>query len=70
MPIDPVCRMEVSEGTELKAVYNGKVYYFCSPECKAEFEANPEEYIKGEEMEHEHGKHSHEHGHGRHGCCH
>ncbi|AIF70154.1 hypothetical protein PAP_08870 [Palaeococcus pacificus DY20341] len=66
MPIDPVCGMEVSEETELKLEYNGKVYYFCSPHCKAQFESNPEKYVKGEGMKHEHG---HKHGHKRHGCC-
>lgn len=70
MPIDPVCGIEVGEGTELKVEYEGKVYYFCSPYCKAQFEANPEKYIKGKKMEH--GMHSHGHGHGhkRHRCCH
>ena len=46
MPIDPVCGMEVGEETEFKVEYDGKVYYFCSPHCKAQFEANPEKYIK------------------------
>ncbi|HHI01395.1 MAG TPA: YHS domain-containing protein, partial [Thermococcus litoralis] len=55
MPIDPVCGMEVGEGTELKLEYNGKVYYFCSPHCKAQFESNPEKYVKEEGMKHEHG---------------
>jgi YHS domain-containing protein len=29
-----------------KTVYKGKVYYFCSSMCKAEFEKNPEHYLK------------------------
>lgn len=66
MPIDPVCGMEVSEETEFRVEYGGKTYYFCSPHCKAQFEANPEKYIKGEET-HSHG---HGHVHGRRGCCH
>ncbi|MBP1912784.1 YHS domain-containing protein [Thermococcus stetteri] len=72
MPVDPVCGMEVDENTEIKVEYKGKVYYFCSPGCRAEFEANPEKYVKEEKMKHKHGMHSHEHGHGhrRHGCCH
>ncbi|WP_456452094.1 YHS domain-containing protein [Thermococcus sp.] len=70
MPIDPVCGMEVSEDTGLKVEYGGKVYYFCSPGCKAEFEVNPKNYVKEEGMEHGHGMHSHGHGHKRHGCCH
>ncbi|NJE76153.1 YHS domain-containing protein [Thermococcus sp. ES12] len=72
MPIDPVCGMEVSEDTGLKVEYGGKVYYFCSPHCEAQFEANPEKYVKDEGMRQGHGMHSHghEHGHKRHGCCH
>ncbi|NJE41946.1 YHS domain-containing protein [Thermococcus sp. GR6] len=70
MPIDPVCGMEVSEETEFKVEYSGKTYYFCSPHCKAQFEADPEKYVKEEGMKHEHGMHSHGHKHGRgHGCC-
>ncbi|WP_048152363.1 YHS domain-containing protein [Palaeococcus ferrophilus] len=45
MPIDPVCGMEVDEGTGFRVEYKGRVYYFCSPGCKAEFEANPEKYV-------------------------
>ncbi len=29
-----------------KSVYQGKVYYFCCPGCKAPFEKNPEKYLK------------------------
>ena len=70
MPIDPVCGMEVDENTGLRVEYGGKVYYFCSPGCKAEFEANPERYAGMGSMGHSH--HSH-HGHGmghRRGGCH
>ena len=37
MAIDPVCGMEVDEGTGIKAEKNGKFYYFCSEHCKKEF---------------------------------
>ena len=49
MVIDPVCGMELEEvsATE-KSTYNSRTYFFCSEECKEEFEAEPEEYI-GEE---------------------
>jgi Cu+-exporting ATPase len=51
MAIDPVCGMEVDERTtEDKATYQGTTYYFCSEDCKDEFEASPEDYIGGEEM--------------------
>lgn len=43
---DPVCGMEVDPKTAASASYNGKTYYFCSPEDKAKFEKNPEQYIK------------------------
>lgn len=71
MPIDPVCGMEVSEDTEFKVEYAGKVYYFCSPGCKAEFEANPERYAGMESMGHSHHSHgSHHRGHRMGGCGH
>jgi YHS domain-containing protein len=45
MAIDPICKMQVDEKTaKYKSVYNGKIYYFCSPGCKKEFESNPEKY--------------------------
>ncbi len=47
MAIDPICKMEVDEKiTKFKSEYKGKIYYFCAPGCKKEFEANPEKYIK------------------------
>ncbi|MEM4970689.1 MAG: YHS domain-containing protein [Sulfolobales archaeon] len=47
MAIDPVCGMDVDPSKAVhKTVYKGKVYYFCSPACKAEFEKNPEYYLK------------------------
>ncbi|WP_297504003.1 YHS domain-containing protein [Thermococcus sp.] len=66
MPIDPVCGMEVDENTGLRVEYGGTVYYFCSPGCKAEFEANPEKYIGVEGMRHSHHSHG-SHAHSRHG---
>jgi YHS domain-containing protein len=50
MAIDPVCGMEVVERTTLeRAVHEGATYYFCSRECREEFEASPEDYVGGEE---------------------
>lgn len=50
MAIDPVCGMEVDERTtKERATHEGTAYYFCSNECKDEFEASPEDYIGGEE---------------------
>ncbi|AMQ19610.1 YHS domain-containing protein [Thermococcus peptonophilus] len=58
MPIDPVCGMEVGEDTSFKVEYRGRMYYFCSPGCKAEFEANPKKYVWDVEDSPHHG-HSH-----------
>jgi YHS domain-containing protein len=39
--------MEVdAERAVHKAVYKGKVYYFCSSHCKRAFERDPEKYLK------------------------
>jgi len=49
MAIDPVCGMEVDESTtQEKAMFEGTTYYFCSKDCREEFEASPEDYIGGE----------------------
>uniref|UniRef100_A0A7C3EWM8 YHS domain-containing protein n=1 Tax=Candidatus Methanomethylicus mesodigestus TaxID=1867258 RepID=A0A7C3EWM8_9CREN len=46
MAIDPVCKMVVDERTvKWSSSYNGKVYYFCAPGCKKEFDRNPLKYI-------------------------
>ncbi|MCL4344721.1 MAG: YHS domain-containing protein [Nitrososphaerota archaeon] len=44
--IDPVCGMEVDESTQHKTLYKGKVYYFCTANCKTEFDRDPEGYLK------------------------
>jgi Cu+-exporting ATPase len=44
---DPVCGMEVDPHTAAgHAEHGGKTYYFCSPHCQAEFEADPERYVQ------------------------
>ncbi len=43
---DLVCGMPVKVSSiEDTAAYNGKVYGFCSEECKAEFVKNPATYL-------------------------
>lgn len=43
--IDPVCGMSVEESdAPARAEYEGQTYYFCSTDCKEEFEANPADY--------------------------
>ncbi len=40
MAIDPVCGMEVDERTTKdKATHEGTTYYFCSTDCKDEFQS-------------------------------
>lgn len=43
---DPVCGMMVEpETAPAKSEYKGTTYYFCSTDCKEEFDADPESYI-------------------------
>jgi YHS domain-containing protein len=46
MERDPVCDMEVDPATAPKSEYQGKTYYFCSLQCKRDFDENPREYIE------------------------
>jgi len=42
---DPVCGMTVDRHAgKPTATYHGHTYYFCSPGCRAKFEADPERY--------------------------
>lgn len=45
--VDPVCRMNVDTAKAKSAVYDGHVYYFCSQDCRAKFEADPHTYVTG-----------------------
>ena len=40
-PLCPVCDMDVDPKLGPKSVYEGKTYYFCSPEHKQQFDAAP-----------------------------
>lgn len=42
---DLVCGMPVHAGITDTLTYKGKLYGFCSPECKAEFQKSPDNYI-------------------------
>jgi len=43
--IDPVCGMTVEEAdAPAKVDHDGTTYYFCSNDCREEFEANPQDY--------------------------
>ncbi len=46
MAKDPVCGMEVEqEGARFQSAVADKQYFFCSEECKKEFQAEPEAYV-------------------------
>ena len=48
LPVDPVCGMPVDPGASraqgLVSEHGGKSWYFCTPECKRAFDANPGAY--------------------------
>jgi YHS domain-containing protein len=45
--IDPVCGMEVEEGTaEWRTTYQGQTYYFCAAGCLKSFQKDPASYVK------------------------
>lgn len=47
MVTDPVCGMKVDEkNSEFQAQFAGRKYFFCSDECRKEFENTPEEYVE------------------------
>lgn len=42
---DPVCGMMIEDADAVAtADYNGKRYFFCSQDCKVEFDENPADY--------------------------
>jgi len=44
--VDPVCKCRFEEErAEHSSEHDGKKVYFCSVECKEEFEKNPLEYM-------------------------
>ena len=46
MAIDPVCGMEVDETTaKARTSFQGKTYFFCSTDCREEFDEAPEDYV-------------------------
>jgi Cu+-exporting ATPase len=46
MVIDPVCHMEVEEGSAAAtSEYKGDTYYFCAVGCKKAFDQDPEKYL-------------------------
>jgi len=45
--VDPVCGMKVGQESKYRSLYRGKLYFFCSPACKKEFDEDPERYLSG-----------------------
>ena len=48
MTTDPVCGMTVDEKqkSEFQTQFAGRKYFFCSEECRKEFEADPGGYVE------------------------
>jgi YHS domain-containing protein len=47
MAQDPVCGIEVDEATAPASIeYKRQTYYFCSEECKKQFEEEMGEYLE------------------------
>jgi YHS domain-containing protein len=47
MTKDPVCGMKVDDSRgEFQTQFAGKKYFFCSDECRKEFEAEPDAYVE------------------------
>jgi len=45
MAKDPVCGMQVNEQQAPgRSEYQGQTYYFCSTNCKRQFDQNPQRY--------------------------
>jgi YHS domain-containing protein len=43
--VDPVCGKTIETGKARSTVFDGSVYYFCSRECREQFEAAPQLYV-------------------------
>jgi YHS domain-containing protein len=44
---DLVCRMDVNpDETRFFSEYNEETYYFCSKQCKRDFDDHPDNYIQ------------------------
>ena len=45
---DPVCGMSVVKNEDLKSIFEGNSYYFCSNNCKEQFDKNPVNFVENE----------------------
>jgi YHS domain-containing protein len=60
--VDPVCGMTVAPASAKSSMHDGRVYYFCSSECRDKFETAPQAYAKtahipSKSEETDHGSH-------------
>jgi YHS domain-containing protein len=47
MTTDPVCGMKVNEKeSEFHTQFAGRKYFFCSDNCRQEFESEPDAYVE------------------------
>lgn len=50
MERDPVCGMDVNPNdAPAQSNYRGRAYYFCSTDCQAKFEREPQFYVAEEQ---------------------
>ena len=60
MEKDPVCGMEVDPKFAAgKSIHKGQTYYFDTPDCKKQFDKNPEKYIEKQKQESGSSEHQH-----------
>jgi Cu+-exporting ATPase len=53
---DPICHMDIEiTASAGRSDYDGRTYYFCSPGCKKDFDADPEGSLKAE-AEYDHSR--------------
>jgi YHS domain-containing protein len=45
---DPVCGKDVEPTAAIEQAYSGVAYFFCSDECREQFEREPELYAVNE----------------------
>lgn len=45
MAQDPVCGKWIGEENSPRSEFEGQYYYFCSEDCKLEFDDDPDRYL-------------------------
>jgi uncharacterized protein len=43
---DPVCGMKVDRSKAVRAAHAGRIHFFCSEDCRSQFEADPDGYTR------------------------